>query len=82
VNPHVCNLPPEFLPKDGVAIAQQVARDLLKRKRFAQLLSGLFRRWMRGHIEVKNVATVMSQHQKHVKHLEANRRHGEEIDGD
>jgi len=28
---HVCDLPLEFLPEDGVAIAQQVARDLLKR---------------------------------------------------
>src|SRR5215472_12638151 len=27
---HVCDLPLEFLPEDGVAIAQQVARDLLE----------------------------------------------------
>jgi hypothetical protein len=37
---------------------------------------------MGGHIEMENAPTVMSQHQKHVKHLEANRRHGKEIDGD
>ena len=40
---HVCDLPLEFLPEDGVAIAQQVARDLLKRKRLPQLLPGPFR---------------------------------------
>jgi len=31
---------------------------------------------------MENAPTVMRQHQKHVKHLEANRRHGKEIDGD
>lgn len=33
-----------------------------------------------GHIEMENVPAVMSRHQKHVKHLEVNRRHGKEID--
>src|SRR5215472_4998212 len=79
---HVCDLPLEFLPEDGVAIAQQVARDLLKRKRLPQLLPGPFRGWMGGHIEMKNASTVMSQHQKDVKHLETNGRHGKEINGD
>ena len=31
---------------------------------------------------MENAPAVMSQHQKHVKHLEANSRHGKEIDGD
>ena len=66
----------------GGAVAQQIARDLLKGKRFPQLLSSPFRRWIGGHIEMENAPTIMSQHQEHVKHLEANRRHGEEIDGD
>src|SRR5215472_16119214 len=79
---HVCDLPLEFLPEDGVAIAQQVARDLLKRKRLPQLLPGPFCGWMGSHIEMKNASTVMSQHQKDVKHLETNGRHGKEIDGD
>src|SRR5215469_17239845 len=79
---HVCDLPLEFLPEDGVAIAQQVARDLLKRKRLPQLLPGPFCGWMGGHIEMKNASTVMSQHRKDVKHLETNGRHGKEIDGD
>src|SRR5215472_12275805 len=79
---HVCDLPLEFLPEDGVAIAQQVARDLLKRKRLPQLLPGPFCGWMGSHIEMKNASTVMSQHQKDVKHLETNGRYGKEIDGD
>ena len=58
VDPHICDLLLEFLPEDGVAIAQQVARDLLKRKRLQQLLFGPFRRWMGGHIEMKNASTV------------------------
>ena len=37
VDLHVCDLLAEFLPEDGVAIAQQIARGLLKRKRFPQL---------------------------------------------
>jgi hypothetical protein len=44
LNAHVCDLPLEFLAEDGVAMAQQVARDLLKRKRLPQLLSGPLRR--------------------------------------
>ena len=60
VNPHVGDLPAEFLPEDGVAIAQQVARDLLKRERFSQLLSCLFCRWVRGHIEVENAPAIVS----------------------
>jgi phage gp37-like protein len=35
-----------------------------------------------GDIEVQNATTVMGQHQKHVKNLEADRRHREEINGE
>jgi hypothetical protein len=64
VDPHVFDLPTEFLSEDGDAIAQQVAWDLLKRKRFPDLLSGSFRRWVGGHIdEMKNASAVMTQHQ-------------------
>ena len=37
---------------------------------------------MGGHIEVKNTTTVMGQYQEHVKDLEADGGHSEEIDGD
>src|ERR1700737_4015511 len=79
---HVCDLPAEIIPEDGVTIAQQVVREYVKRKGFSQLLSSPLCRWVGGHIEVENAPAVMSQHQKHVKHLEANSRHGKEIDGD
>src|ERR1700674_5835468 len=79
---HVCDLPAEIIPEDGVTIAQQVAREYFKRKRFSQLLSRPLCRWVGGHIEVENAPAVMRQHQKHVKHLEANSRYGKEIDGD
>src|ERR1700730_17775001 len=82
LTPHVCALPAEILPEDSVTIAQQVAREYVKRKRFPQLLSRPLCRWVGGHIEVENAPAVMSQHQKHVKHLEANGRHGQEIDGE
>src|SRR5215469_9643428 len=58
---HVCDLPLEFLAEDGVAITQQVARDLLKRKRLPQLLPGPLRGWMGSHIEMKNASTVDGQ---------------------
>src|SRR5216683_613801 len=64
-----------------IAIAEQIARDLIKRKCFAQLLCRPFRRGMRGDIKMDYPAPVMRQHQKHVQHLEADRRHGEEVDG-
>jgi hypothetical protein len=47
-----------------------------------QLLGGLLRGRLSGNIEVQNAPSVMGQHQKHVKNLEANRGHSEEIDGD
>ena len=75
---HVCDLPAEFPSKDGVAITQQVAWELVKWKSLPELLSGPFRCWVRGHIEMENAPAVMRQHQKHVKHLEANRRHGKD----
>jgi hypothetical protein len=32
-------------------------------------------------VEVQDAASLMGQHQKHVKNLETDRGHGEEIDG-
>ena len=44
------------------------------------LLCGPLRGRMSGHIEMQDEASVMGQHQKHVKYLEADRRHREEVD--
>src|SRR5579864_6440776 len=40
---HVSYLSPEGIAEDGIAVAQQVARELVKGKRFSQLLSGPLR---------------------------------------
>src|SRR5713101_1752683 len=78
---HVLYLLSESVAENLIAIAEQIARDLIKRKCFAQLLCRPFRRGMRGDIKMDYPAPVMRQHQKHVQHLEADRRHGEEVDG-
>jgi len=70
------------MAEDRIAIAQQVARELGKGKGLSQLLCGPLRGRVGSHIEVQNAAPVMSQNQKHVKNTEADRGHGEEIDGD
>jgi hypothetical protein len=48
-------------------MSQQVTRELLERECVAQLLAGPLGGRVRGHVEVKNAATIMSQHQKHVE---------------
>src|SRR5271169_7267966 len=40
------------------------------------------RRERKSHIEVQNATPVMGQHQKHVKYLETDGGHSEEVDGD
>src|SRR5215472_5522718 len=79
---HVGQLFSEVLAENRVAISQQVTRELLERECVAQLLAGPLGGWVRGHVEVKNAATIMSQYQKHVEDLETDCRHGEEINGD
>jgi len=79
---HVSYLSAEFIPEDGIAIAQQVARELVKWECVPQLLSRPFRGWMGRHVEVDNATPVMGQHQKYVKDLETQGRHGKEIDRD
>src|SRR5205807_5841350 len=79
---HVGYLSAEVTAVDGIAIAEQVARELVEGKCLPQLLSRPFRRRMRGHIAVDNATPVMGQQQKHIENLETNGRHGKEIDGD
>jgi len=81
-NAHVSHLFSEVIAKDPIALPQQVTRELLKRKSLPQLLSRPLRGWVGGHVEVQNTAPVMGQHQKHVKDLEADRGHREEVDRD
>ena len=73
---------PELIAEDPIAVPQQVARESVKGKCFPQLLPRPLCGRVGGHIEVQDAATIMGQHQKHVKDLETNRGHREEIDGD
>ena len=78
----VSHLVSEVLAEDGVAIAQQVAREWVEGKGLPQLLSRPLRGRVRGHVAVENAPTVMGQNQKDVKNLETEGGHGEEVDGD
>ena len=82
VDAHVSHVCSEVIAENHIAVPQQVARDLIKRKGFPQLLSRPLSRWVRGNIEVKDAATIMGQYQEYVKDLETDRRDSEEIDGD
>src|SRR6516225_653889 len=67
------------MAEDSVAVAQQVAGEFGKGKCLPQLLSRALRGRVGGNVEVQNAAPVMGQNQENVKNLEADRRHGEEI---
>ena len=56
---HVSHLFSEVMTEDRIAVPQQIARELVKRKCFPQLLSRPLGGRLGGHIEVKNAATVM-----------------------
>jgi len=59
-----------------------VTRELVKGKSFPQLLARPLCGRMSGHIKVKNTTPVMGQYEKHVKDLETDGGHSEEVDGD
>jgi len=76
---HVGYLLAEFISEDGIAIAQQVARKLVKREPVPQLLSRPLRGGMGGHVAVDNATPVVGQDQKHVEYLETDGGGREEI---
>src|SRR5437879_2382517 len=71
VDAHVLHLLSELIAEDGIAVAQQITRELVKGKGFPQLLSGPLGGRVGGHIEMKNTTTVMAQYQKHIEDLES-----------
>src|SRR6516165_12518391 len=81
-NAQVSHLFSEVIAKDPIAVPQHVTRELLKRKGLPQLLPRPLRGWVGGHVEVQNATPVTGQHQKHVKDVEADRGHREEVDGE
>ena len=62
------------------AVVEKVTRELVKGKCLPGLLSGPFGRGVGGHLEVNNTTTIMRQHQEHLKHLETQSGHSEEVD--
>src|SRR5260370_29091881 len=80
-DPHGVDLMREVMPKDPIAIPQQIARRGVPGKGFPQLLYSPFRCWTSGHGEVENPPAVVCQHQKHIQDLKPDRRHREEING-
>ena|SRR5215469_9091872 len=76
---YISHLFSEVVAEDRIAVAQQVAGTLGKGKCLPQLLPRPLRGRLGGNVEVQNATAVMGQHQKHVKNLEADRGHGEEI---
>src|SRR5690348_10327172 len=79
---HVSHLSPEGIAEDSIAVAQQVARKLIKWERFSQLLSGPLRGGVGGHVEVQNAPPVMGQYKEHVKNLETDGGDSKEVDRD
>ena len=52
----------EIVAEESIAVAQQIARTLVKGKCPPQLLSRPFRCWVGSHIEMKYVTAVMGQY--------------------
>jgi hypothetical protein len=65
----------EIMAKNGITVAQQVARRRSAGKGLPHLLSRLLCDWVGDNMEVQNAPPVMGQHQKHVKNLDVDRRH-------
>ena len=70
----------EFGTEDAVAVAQQIARRAVSRKRLPQLLRAPFRGWMSGDAKMQNAPPLMRQHHEHVEHLEPDGRYRKEVD--
>src|SRR5262249_443380 len=75
---HVSHLFSEGIADDGIAVAEQVTRELVEGKCLPQLLSRPLGSRMGSHVEVKYATAVMRQYQEHVKHLEAKGGHRED----
>ena len=79
---HVSHLLSEVRAEDSIAVAQQVARQLVEGKGIPQLLPRPLRGRVRGHVAVENAPSVMGQNQKHIENLETEGGHAEEVDRD
>ena len=69
LDPHGFHIPAKLTAEDTVAVSEEVPGDLFKRKCLAKLLPGPLGGGMRGHIEMHDPASLVSQNQKHVQDL-------------
>ncbi len=65
---------------DSVAITNQKPRCFLVRKGLDDLLCGPFRRWVRRHIEVHDMSSIVAQYDKREQYAKCRCRHREEVD--
>src|SRR6516225_3793083 len=79
---HISHLFSEVSAENSIAVAQQVARELGKRKGLPRLLSCPPRGRVGGNVEVQDATSVMGQNQENIKNLETDRGHREEINRD
>lgn len=80
-DPHGLNLMNEVLPKDPIAVPQQVTWRCVPWKSLSKLLNGPSRCGMSCHSKVENSPALVCQHHKHIQDLKSDRRYREEIDG-
>src|SRR5437762_9038396 len=79
---HCFHLLNKILPKDPIAVAQQITGCSIPRKRIPKLLHRPLGCGMSGDAKLENAPTVVRQHQEDVKHLKPQRRYGEEVHRD
>ncbi len=68
-----------LVDEDAVVIMEQICRLLPKRRGLAYLLDHPLCGGMRRHRDVLDDPPIMADEHQHVEHLEAERRHGEEV---
>jgi len=64
-----------------IAIADQVSRRFVPRERFAELLSGPYRRWMRGDRDADDTSAIVRQDHQDEQQAVRRRRDHKEING-
>src|SRR5438034_2956087 len=79
-NAHSLDSVLEVLPISSISITNQIARRLIFRKGFDDLLRRPSRRRMFGDIEVNHSASFVRQHNEHKQHAQSGCRHSEEVD--
>src|SRR5437870_13195548 len=79
-NTHSLNSVLEVLPIDSFSITNQIARRLILRKGFDDLLCRPRHRRMLVHIKVNDPAAYVRQNNEQKQHVQASRRYREEVE--